>query len=483
MKIMKVLAVASCIYSSIYAGQAARWEFNTQDIYPDFAVNNNTGYAIGDVERVEGILNLDIANNTNYAAKFNGNPSSNKGIGRVNVANSPSLKLQQDMTFSSWIKFDKLNNDYQIFVEKGKDRVNIDYDFSLTSSKRLRFSYVPSNELWWHVVEDPSGWTPVTDRWYLISIVVSKTNSKVSFYVDGMMNSTVNATLSHKSSDFPLYIGRTAVENSYVAPFYGTMDNLTIYNHALTGTEIENIYQATMQNRIVSQYYFPVNRAYLVDRKSFSNPVLVGNFTQNGTEWIPFQQSTGGYLLAQSSRAIEISGSMTFSVSMILYAQSTPKYRIILEKGKDRVNIDYDFAVTPSGKLRFAYVPSNAFFWHTIEDNSNFIVRPGENHRYTFVVNKQLGTVSFYVDYMLLSTVADPYGLAYLPSNHPLYLGRTNIGNTSNPGYLDGELNSPIIYNFALSDAEAKDRYFICRKIKAPELDSDSLSLNNELSV
>ncbi len=83
---------------------------------------------------------------------------------------------------------------------------------------------------------------PSLNTWY--NIVAIYDGSLLSLYINGVLNSTstVNYTLDNSSE--PLYIGKgfTSVSWNWYRWFKGKIDDIRIYNRALTDAEIEALY-------------------------------------------------------------------------------------------------------------------------------------------------------------------------------------------------------------------------------------------------
>ena len=75
----------------------------------------------------------------------------------------------------------------------------------------------------------------------MITIVFQ--SGQVKFYTDGTLTDTkTTSTSSFKVSTLPLYIGVRYPSSVYTGGYTGKMDNLRIYNRALTDQEISALY-------------------------------------------------------------------------------------------------------------------------------------------------------------------------------------------------------------------------------------------------
>ena len=105
---------------------------------------------------------------------------------------------------------------------------------------------VDSSELWFYVdtTDDGGSWQrvkyalPSTHQWY--HIVGTYDGSELRLYVNGeLKDSTPQSKAPDKAEGIPLNIGRTQAGIQY---FNGTIDEVRIYNRALSENEIKMLY-------------------------------------------------------------------------------------------------------------------------------------------------------------------------------------------------------------------------------------------------
>ena len=71
--------------------------------------------------------------------------------------------------------------------------------------------------------------------------IIDRVNNNISLYIDGLFNSISDSTNVYGdiSNDLPFYIGAKSVNENY---FHGDIDDIRIYNRALTQPEILALY-------------------------------------------------------------------------------------------------------------------------------------------------------------------------------------------------------------------------------------------------
>jgi hypothetical protein len=188
-----------------------------------------------------------IANN--YSMSFDGSND------YIDVGDSDSLSFTNGsndlpFTFSSWVYFDSVSGarailgkdngtqrEYALFSNSGKLKIFLKHLGGGTQCSRETNNVVFSTGQWYHVAAsyDGSGGSTAADG--------------ITLYINGVVaasTATNNGSYSHMSNttaDFN--IGRYSGAFAY---FYGLIDELAVWNTALTSTQVSEIYNATGTN-------------------------------------------------------------------------------------------------------------------------------------------------------------------------------------------------------------------------------------------
>ena len=149
----------------------------------------------------------------------------------IQLGNPPNLRFQ-NLTIEAWIKrasatVSSLTNNEAAFVSYG----NGGYGFTLFDNGNLSLTRVGVSS-----VIVAAGLTDTL--WH--HVAVTRSNSVVVFYVDG---TAYPAAAYNPTFTFTSTIG-IGVANNLAYNFYGSMDEVAVYNRALTATEIQTIYNA-----------------------------------------------------------------------------------------------------------------------------------------------------------------------------------------------------------------------------------------------
>lgn len=190
------------------------------------------------------ILTIDRDGNTNSAYKFDGNDyiiSDNKDV---------SFKKNQNFTVSIWVKIPNGCNDSNycggILSKMGLTGKIEGYQIGYHNSGVFRFEYYPDNP--------PStgthfhGITNIVDNsWHLISVTVDKENNTIKLYTDSKLENTIIGDWISGATETtnPLYFGMLRGSNYH---YTGIIDDLRIYNRALSSSEVLELYEKRNNN-------------------------------------------------------------------------------------------------------------------------------------------------------------------------------------------------------------------------------------------
>ncbi len=99
-------------------------------------------------------------------------------------------------------------------------------------------------------VGDTAGWNDSQinmdlgdDQWHLLNLTFSV--GKVSAYVDGVFIQSTQSQGNYRPTNAPLEIGHWWSPTFQSRMFIGIIDEVRIYNRALTHAEIQTLYNAT----------------------------------------------------------------------------------------------------------------------------------------------------------------------------------------------------------------------------------------------
>ena len=235
------------------------------------------------------------------AGKFGGALVFDGSKARVDVPNSASLQLSSAMTLEAWVKPAQVSSAWRDVVYKGNDNYYLEATTdrsskaagaaTIGSAKQRAFS---SNPL-------------PTNTWSHLAVTYDGSN--LSLYVNGTRISRKKVSGAIARSTSPLQIGG---DNIYGQNFAGTIDEVRVYNIALSASAIQNDMQTPLGG---------ANTAPAPDTVAPSTPTglstsAVGQDAATLT-WNASSDNVGvaGYRIFRDGSQVGTSASTTFAIS------------------------------------------------------------------------------------------------------------------------------------------------------------------------
>ena len=214
-------------------GLVAYYKFNGD-------ATDSSGY--GNDGATQGVaLTQDRHGNANSAYYFD-------GASHIEVPNSSSLSgVGKNVTCSVWIKpeaWDSIADEWMVLLCKGES-IPSNIGFSIWKKEGLELNaYNPHLAL-------PT--LPELDKWQMLTYTSDGTT--VKYYVNGVCIASTNWTITAKSNTSPLLIGKDPPGD--LEYFKGAMDEVRIYNRALSDAEVYELYAFGEDAGTVVQIHSP----------------------------------------------------------------------------------------------------------------------------------------------------------------------------------------------------------------------------------
>ncbi len=191
----------------------------------DESGNNNNGIINGAVSTSDRLGNLS------GAYYFNGTTSN------ITVPSSSSLNFQNAITINFWMKISAFNGKEQYILSQG------------SYSNRLKVSIIPNNLLRWTIKTNSAKNNGIIDLdsetkliagiWYNVNVLYS--GSDYEIYLDGNLDSFSSWSGGLLQTNIALTFAQMLpTDNGY--NFNGSLDDIRIYDYALSPQEILNLY-------------------------------------------------------------------------------------------------------------------------------------------------------------------------------------------------------------------------------------------------
>lgn len=194
----------------------------------DQSGNNNNGLP-GYV-----VLTKDRFGDNNKAYEFNGYSS------YISVPSSTSLELTGDKSISVWAKpLSTSQLKYACLVWKGQ---SVSYPTFLLTYNFNNIAFLFGKESTNYMLKTDKTLDELANKWVHYLATYSKNTGEIKMYLNGKLYQSlyVGSINSNFSSDYPLTIGWEAI--SYNSYFYGVIDDVALWNRALTDDEISTVY-------------------------------------------------------------------------------------------------------------------------------------------------------------------------------------------------------------------------------------------------
>jgi hypothetical protein len=231
MRAFIISIVVISMAGSASADMIAHWGFDEaggQTAIDSAGSNNGT---INGATRTAGILG--------GALSFNGTNN------YVNVLDAPSLRFDQGDSFSIayWAK-PQYNNGGVVISKLRSSGSGVFGYMSQYSPEIKKFDFYAERSGSYYQIADTPPDSITIDTWYFVTGVYDNKNMKI--YLDGVLkdNVTFLANAGLTTPDADLSIGASYYDGIRTSYFKGAIDDVMIFNQALTGAEIVQLYNA-----------------------------------------------------------------------------------------------------------------------------------------------------------------------------------------------------------------------------------------------
>jgi hypothetical protein len=443
---------------SLQDGLVGAWHFDGEEVS-----TNSTQMKVSDVSGNGNQGSADTTERPTRAAGKLGQALEFDGSNDyVNITTVPELELEEsDFTFSAWIKktdqveagifgsSNQCGGGYACFY------VAIDPD----AADDGRWAVYDGNE--WR--EDTTK-NYEDNQWHHIAATYNQTTQELKLYEDGINNQNYSGVdTTYTSTDTTVQIGRLGVVGTPFWPYSGLIDDVRIYDRALTPDEIQRLYQigGTFKvNTINPENDLNRSESGLVGHWTFDGPddlmggpsfgyLTAADRSGNGNKGVqntaanipkPIAGIRGQALEFGADDVVQTGGGdldTTWTASM--WVRPTARHNaaaMLLNSGSYSIRLEQDgtdnvgFTVSGVADYTFNYAAPLNTWTHLV---------------FTGIVNQ----TKLYVNGNLQETIAQDGGLPVT------YIGGTVGADRS----IRGKLDDVRIYNRALTEKEIKTLY------------------------
>lgn len=416
---------------------------NTDPLVAHYPLDNNfndvSTYANNLNAHGSPVFTTDRNGNANNALLLDGTDDY-LTVGNVDIPKGP-----RDRTITLWFKTDQTNFigsgsekmgtllDYGTFDTNKRFAIQMGGDNSSTGNGKISF-----NSLGYSLNSRNSF---ADGKWHFLQLVY--TGNYLNMYIDGKLEKAGQTFLN--TTYIELSIGRTITNSLGLTQYFkGSIDDIKIYNKALSSVEIEELFEEeappapNITSGLVAHYKFEGNFLDETENNNHGTP-------NGGVTFETDRHGTGQVAKFDGASWVSIQNSNTLSS---VYDNLT----ISTWFNKNR---DTDMAIlckSPSGSpIQFRLYYSSGS-WSFIAQGLHFSFNQSvENNKWINVILKKEGSISkLFINGVLIQSKGSDLSYTYL-NNTNLELGRDLHGATE---YYNGLLDDIRIYNRPLTDEE-----------------------------
>jgi len=217
--------------NDLTTGLMAYYPFNGNA--DDASKNGNNGVVHG------ATLTEDMHGTPNSAYLFNGVDN------WISVPDSPSLNPTNQLTISLWIKNNGMPNGFWPLIHKGglfaSNYANREYSLWLNKNYYIHITAAANEN--GQKEHNYNQNIPKDNNWLHFAGVLDRTSHRVRLYIDGKPGSSYDDSYSgFNPNEYEMRIGSSEEEAHVKIPFKGIIDDIYLYNRALTDAEITALY-------------------------------------------------------------------------------------------------------------------------------------------------------------------------------------------------------------------------------------------------
>jgi hypothetical protein len=290
-------------------GLVGWWPFNGNA--NDESGNGNNGTVNG------ATLTADRFGNIGNAFNFDGVND------YVEVPDNLSVNLIGDLTMSAWVNTQGDNGqNYQTIISKRETYWTWEYNMILSYHNGVIHENKMLTSRALGQGNQEQAWSTVSYsalNWEFWTVIYS--SGQVKLYKNGILDQTQSFTLIPNQQNCPLLFGKnTLVDNS--EQFFGEIDDIGIWNRALTEQEIANLYNGCSNTSITSQ---PAGTT--------ANPNTTAQFSIGASNVTAYQWQTDlGVGFQNLNNAGQYSGATnaTLTISNVTATNNNQQFRCII---------------------------------------------------------------------------------------------------------------------------------------------------------
>ena len=404
----------------------------------------------GSMNSLSGTATFTNAQSISYGADRNSNPfgAYNKVTGDAPFADITGLPVgNSSRSISVWIKPAVVNADNVVF-SYGSPTGNMAYGGSFNATNIYQFSYTTS--LAYATSVSTSSWKHI--------VFTFETGGATKIYVNGVLGSSNTNSAWNTATSTIFNLGFLMGGSS---PYRGFIDDLRIYNRAITAAEVLELYDGTPSlTQVVREFKF---------NNSYADETATSSFYDNGfTNFVADRNSNPNSALRMNTRGTKATIN---NLPNNTAQRSVSIWYKVANAQSDNVLFVYGSA---SGQQAYGMSFNNTNSWYNFSWLTNTsATNPSNDGQWHHLVTTfdQSKNSKIYIDGVLLSQqTQNGWSTNATATNFDFWLGGLFSENLSP---FDGSVDDLKIYNYALSQVEVTNLF------NNNSLTSDNFNANN----
>src|SRR5262249_42187202 len=296
-------------------------------------------------------------NGTNYGTAYTtgevGQAFSFDGVDdRVQIADNPTLQFTTSFSIEAWVKVNGFPSgppdDHGEIFFRGDDRGGLDpYSLSVEPNGTLNFQVTNANN------SSASLAAPIaTGQFIHVAATLDDATGTMCLYENGVIVAQQVTTIRPFQNLDPTQNPSIAIGNHggypnspHNFPFNGLIDELSVYNRALTAGEVFGIYKAGSSGKVLSPV--AVDYPSVIDGSGGASTPVTFTITRTGSlsGSLTVNWTTADDTAIAGTDYVAASGTVTFADG-----QATQPVQVTtLDSNVPKANVDFKLIVTPAG--------------------------------------------------------------------------------------------------------------------------------------
>ncbi|HHE76850.1 MAG TPA: LamG domain-containing protein [Candidatus Parcubacteria bacterium] len=451
--------------------------------------SNLVGYWSFDGSTINGTTVQDLSGNGNDGTIHGATPTIGK-VGQalsfdgvddyVDCGNDESLNITDEITIEAWVK-GIYSGDSKGLICKGQSGNAVDVNYYVFFNGGQARFYIGDGTIYNGIYS-----YPLTDnQWYYLVFTLDATH--LNLYIDGEFYTRTTRMIDPKTNDKKLTIGDLNTVHGF--PFHGLIDEVRIYNRALSADEIEELYHIGAKRLKVNTSLTNKLTDGLVGYWSFDGSTINGTTVQdlsgNGNDGTihgatPTIGKVGqalsfdgvdDYVDCGNDESLNITDEITVS-AWVKPVSTNSNWPTVVAKWSGNSYYELYTLGIQNYKLQAEVTTNNGNFYR---ETTNDVITLNEWQFLVMTYDSSISKFKLYRNGNLVQQWTDVSG-TMSTSNKPAIIGSV-LRNDNLYYHFNGLIDEVRIYNRALSAEEIEELYHIgARRLKL------NTSLTNKLT-